>query len=85
MKIILERDKCIGCGSCVAICPKYFELIEDGKSHIVGAEKKPASPPASPNRGESQGGEIEELETDKLECAESACEACPVQCIKVEK
>lgn len=69
MKIILEREKCIGCGSCAVICPKYFELVEDGKSHIVGAEKR----------------EIEELEMDKLECAESASEACPAQCIKIEK
>ncbi len=90
-KIILEREKCIGCGSCAVLCPKYFELINDGKSHIIGADKKPASPPASPNplrreasRGESQGGEMEELEVEKIECANSAVEACPVQCIYVK-
>ena len=69
MKIKLEREKCIGCGSCQALCPKYFEIIEDGRSHIVGAEKK----------------DMEELEVVKLECAESATEACPVQCIYIEK
>lgn len=68
-KIKLEHEKCIGCGSCQALCPKYFELQEDGKSHIVGAEKQA----------------IEELETDKIECSESAAEACPVQCIHIEK
>ncbi|MGA2417932.1 MAG: ferredoxin [Candidatus Staskawiczbacteria bacterium] len=68
-KIKLEREKCIGCGSCSALCPKYFELIEDGKSHIVGAEKK----------------DIEELETEKIECAQAAAEACPVQCIHIIK
>jgi ferredoxin len=67
-KIKLEREKCIGCGSCQALCSKYFEIIDDGKSHIVGAEKK----------------EVEELEVDKIECAESASEACPVQCIHIE-
>jgi len=68
-KIKLEREKCIGCGSCQALCPKYFELTDDGKSHIKGAEKK----------------EVEELEVGKIECAESAAEACPAQCIYVEK
>ncbi len=68
-KIKLEVEKCIGCGSCAALCSKYFEMGEDGKSHIVGAEKKG----------------IEELETDKIECAETASEACPAQCIHIEK
>ena len=68
-KIILERERCIGCGSCQALCPKYFELVEDGKSHIKNSTRI-----ANGN---------DELETDNLECATSAAEACPVQCIKV--
>ncbi|MDP3882848.1 MAG: ferredoxin [Candidatus Staskawiczbacteria bacterium] len=68
-KIKVEREKCIGCGSCVALCPKYFELIEDGKSHLKNAEKK----------------DIEELEVEKVECAETAAEICPTQCIYIEK
>ncbi len=31
-EITHERDKCIGCGTCVAICPDNWELKEDGKS-----------------------------------------------------
>jgi ferredoxin len=68
-KIRLEREKCIGCGSCVALCPKYFEMVEDGKSYIKGAAQN----------------DLQELETGKIECAESAQEACPAQCIHVEK
>jgi len=68
-KIKLERGNCIGCGSCQALCPKYFEMVDDGKSHIKGAEQK----------------EVEELEVEKIECAESAAEACPAQCIFIEK
>jgi ferredoxin len=68
-KIKLEREKCIGCGSCAALCPKYFELTDDGKSHIITANKQ----------------EIEELEVEKIECAESASEACPAQCIHIDK
>jgi ferredoxin len=71
-KIILEREKCIGCGSCAVICPKYFELIDDGKSHIKDSVK-------------SEKTNNEELEVVKIECAEAAAEACPVQCIHIEK
>jgi len=67
-KIKLERELCIGCGSCAAVCPKHFEMSDDGKSHIVGTTK--------------QG--VEELEVEKVECAETAAETCPVQCIHIE-
>jgi ferredoxin len=68
-KIKLEREKCIGCGSCQALCPKFFELIDDGKSTIKGAAKQ----------------DIQELEVEKIECAQAAAEACPAQCIYIEK
>ena len=68
-KIKIERTLCIGCGSCAAICPKYFELVDDGKSHIQGAVKQ----------------DVEELEVDNIDCAQAAAEACPVQCIHIEK
>jgi len=68
-KIRLEIDKCIGCGSCSAVCPKYFEMAENGKAHLKDAAKS----------------EVEELEVQKIECAETAVEMCPVQCIHVDK
>lgn len=75
-KIKLEREKCIGCGSCQALCPKYFEMAEDGKSHIKGCLP-------TGQAGDKAG--FEELEVVKIECAVSASEACPVQCIHIEK
>jgi len=27
-----EREKCIGCGACVALCPVNWELKDDGKA-----------------------------------------------------
>jgi ferredoxin len=69
-KIILEREKCIGCGSCQALCPKYFKLIEDGKSHLIGSKKNSKN---------------EELEVEKVDCIKEAAEACPVQIIKIKK
>jgi len=34
MKIKINKDKCLGCGTCVAIAPEVFEIGEDGKSKI---------------------------------------------------
>lgn len=31
-KIKVDKESCIGCGSCVAICPEIFELDSEGKS-----------------------------------------------------
>ena len=72
IKIMQQREKCIGCGSCSAVCPKYFELADDGKSHIKDSVK-------------DEKTSNEELEVVKIECAESAAEACPVQCIEIIK
>jgi len=30
-KITVDQNKCIGCGACVATCPKAFEM-KDGKA-----------------------------------------------------
>jgi ferredoxin len=46
-------------------------MAEDGKSQIIGSIQ------------DANGNN--ELETDKIECAENAADNCPVQCIKVIK
>ncbi len=69
MKIIVERAKCISCGSCAAVCPKLFEMIDDGKAHLKDSKNV---------------GENEELEVAEPGCAKDASEVCPVQIIKVE-
>jgi len=68
-KIILEVQKCIGCGSCEAVCSKYWKLEENGKANLAGSQ---------PN------GENFELEVKEIGCNREAAETCPVQCIKVE-
>ena len=30
MKLVVDKDICIGCGACQAICPNVFEIDEDG-------------------------------------------------------
>lgn len=71
MKIIQEHAKCIGCGSCAALCPKYWEMSDDGKSVPIGSKKD-----SKGNYG---------LEIKRIECNQDAADACPVQCIKIIK
>ncbi len=34
MKIKINKDKCLGCATCVALAPEVFEIGEDGKSKV---------------------------------------------------
>jgi len=34
MKITIDKETCIGCGSCTAVCSDSFELSEDNKAHL---------------------------------------------------
>ena len=35
MKIKIDKNKCIGCGTCVVIAPKTFKLNDEGKSELI--------------------------------------------------
>ncbi len=70
MKIIQEREKCIGCGTCVAVCADFWTMNEDGKSSLKGAK--------------DAGNGIFELEVDDPKCNKEAASACPVQIIHVK-
>jgi len=36
--IIVDANKCIGCGLCVSSCGDVFELDENGKSRVKDAQ-----------------------------------------------
>lgn len=38
MAVKVDKEKCIGCGACVAICPEMFEIGPDGKSAVKNAK-----------------------------------------------
>jgi len=38
MKITIDKQKCIGCGSCSAVCPDLFELNEEHKAQAKKEE-----------------------------------------------
>ena len=69
-KIIHDRPTCIGCGSCAAVAPKYWEMNADGKADLKEAQTT---------------GTDQELELDDLENNMDAAECCPVNCIHVFK
>lgn len=35
MEIIIDKTKCIGCGTCVAIAQNVFAIGADGKAEVV--------------------------------------------------
>jgi ferredoxin len=70
-KVTHLKDICIGCGACVAVCPKYWEMKGDGKSHLKGAKM------INPDHFE--------LVLPNAECNGEAASSCPVSCIKVVK
>ena len=71
MKVSIDRDGCIGCGVCEALCPEVFKLLDDGKSSIVEKYRK-----GEPNEGE--------VDDNLMSCVESAKASCPVEVIKTE-
>ncbi len=38
MKVKIDKEVCIGCGSCVAICPDVFELNDNNKAEVKEEE-----------------------------------------------
>ncbi|MBQ9011030.1 MAG: ferredoxin [Bacilli bacterium] len=37
-KVFVDKDLCIGCGSCVAIAPDNFEFDDDGLAKAIKEE-----------------------------------------------
>lgn len=37
-KVHVEKDLCIACGSCVAMCPEHFEFDDDNLAKAINEE-----------------------------------------------
>ncbi len=38
MAIKVNQKKCIGCGTCVSLCPQTFALNAQGKSEVISQD-----------------------------------------------
>ena len=38
MKLVVDKDICIGCGACAAICPDVFEIDDEGLATSIVSE-----------------------------------------------
>ena len=36
MKVNVNKDMCIGCGACAAVCPEVFEVNDEGYAVVKG-------------------------------------------------
>lgn len=37
----VDKKTCIGCGTCVSICPQVFKMGDDNKSHVKSQKDIP--------------------------------------------
>ena len=73
MQVTIDREECISCGSCSAICPEFFEPdAQDERSQVVTKYR------AGENLGAGDA-------PDSLhDCVTQAADACPVSVIHLE-
>lgn len=34
-RLVIDKNTCIDCGTCVALCPQVFKLGEGGKTEVI--------------------------------------------------
>ena len=68
MKIVFDRENCIGCGSCVAACPENWEMGDDNKAVLKNSE-------------DQDGKKV--LDINEEGCNRQAADLCPVNVIKI--
>ncbi len=72
MKIILDQNKCIGCGACAALDPKNFKMKKNNsKIELIGSK--------------ATDSKIFEKNAEYTADAQDAADSCPVQCISMKK
>jgi len=77
-KIIQNHEGCIGCGSCVSICPKFWEInYEEGKAILKDGKKN--------EKGEYELDLPAQAGVKDIECNQKAAGVCPVSVIKIEQ
>lgn len=65
-----NKPECIGCGICVAISDKFWEMDNEGKSHLKNSQS-------------NNNWEFLEIDNLDLSVNKEAAEACPVNIIHI--
>lgn len=65
-RLEIVRPECIGCESCVAVCPEKFRMADDGLSTLIEGTRV---------------GDNDEEALEEEGCTREAAEKCPVTCI----
>ena len=73
-KFLVEHDRpnCIGCGSCAAVAPEFWEMNDDGKADVKGGCNR------------ADGWQEREVEEKSFGCNLKAAESCPVNVIHLK-
>ncbi len=43
MSIKVNKELCIGCGTCEALCPAVFKMNAEGKAEVISEEDLPCA------------------------------------------
>lgn len=73
MKIVVDRELCIGAAACVVLAAKTFILDDEGKAEVILVDGK------TQNQAESSG--MQTIENDAREAIMEAAMACPTNAI----
>ena len=71
-KIEHNKPECIGCGVCAALAEKFWEIDEEGKSHLINSQKI------------KEGWETLEIEDQNFKINLESAESCPVNVIHIK-
>jgi len=76
VKILYDREGCIGAAACAVVAPKYWKMVDDGKADLVGGKKN----------AKTGKWELEvEVDEEELKLIKESAISCPVQVIVVEE
>ncbi len=75
MKIIVDRQACIGAASCVALAMKTFELDMEGKAEVIHVTEK--------NQTAEESSGATTIDNDTREAIIDAARSCPTNAIQV--
>lgn len=67
MKLCVDKNICIGCGACQAICPDVFEIDEDGLAVAINEATEQNIEDAQDAMAGCPVGAISEVEEEETE------------------